>query len=321
MPKKPKKLLIIGQDRLAPSDQNVRIDHLATRPSYVPGAPRSNLKLRQIPLVFLRIVSGYYDLIVLPGFRLDFRRNASAQQKFLRKALGLGAVQRLVGFFIKGRRIVILDKDDDPQIARWLIDLTKPDIYFKANLRYADIDNNRDIKIKHLPYYISDATLEHCSKTKPHKDIDVCCMLSLHSEHRKQAVEFTRRLASDRSLSIYISEKMLAPDLYYGVMQRSKCCISPSGIGWHCYRHIESLACGAIPVVNKPKDDLITNLVDGKHILLYQNYDEFQSRIYKYIHSFDGRPADFYTFVTQNHSFSSIGDLILREFDRCLKGQ
>jgi len=44
---------------------------------------------------------------------------------------------------------------------------------------------------------------------------------------------------------------------------------SPSGFGWECFRHYESAAAGAVPVINLPTIERYQPLIDGQHCLLY----------------------------------------------------
>jgi hypothetical protein len=44
---------------------------------------------------------------------------------------------------------------------------------------------------------------------------------------------------------------------------------SPEGSGWDCFRHQESLMCGAVPVINYPTIYRYRPLVDGVHVFFY----------------------------------------------------
>jgi glycosyltransferase involved in cell wall biosynthesis len=45
--------------------------------------------------------------------------------------------------------------------------------------------------------------------------------------------------------------------------------LSPAGLGWDCYRHVEAALCGSVPLVSAPTIDRYRPFVIGEHCLAY----------------------------------------------------
>jgi hypothetical protein len=73
----------------------------------------------------------------------------------------------------------------------------------------------------------------------------------------------------DRGLRIDIPEGRLPPHEFYRRCAQALLVWSPEGHGWDCFRHYEALACGAVPLINRPTIERYQPLVDGVHALFY----------------------------------------------------
>lgn len=70
-------------------------------------------------------------------------------------------------------------------------------------------------------------------------------------------------------LKIDIATERLSHSDFYRRMSLAWLAWSPSGLGWHCYRHYEAPQCLAVPVINYPTVSRHRPLQDGVHALYY----------------------------------------------------
>jgi len=73
----------------------------------------------------------------------------------------------------------------------------------------------------------------------------------------------------EQGLVIDIPETRLAPREFYQRLAHARLAWSPEGLGWDCFRHYESLACGTVPVINQPLIERHQPLIAGEHAIYY----------------------------------------------------
>jgi hypothetical protein len=80
-----------------------------------------------------------------------------------------------------------------------------------------------------------------------------------------------RELAAlrERGVVIDIPESRLPLRAFYERAARAWLVWSPEGLGWDCFRHYESLACGSVPVINQPSIERHQPLTAGEHAFYY----------------------------------------------------
>lgn len=84
-----------------------------------------------------------------------------------------------------------------------------------------------------------------------------------------------------KELNVYAPKHQLSYEEFTRALAESKMCLSPSGLGWDCYRHYEALFFGAIPVVTRPDILMQTPLVDGENSLHYSPELTISERVLK----------------------------------------
>ena len=60
------------------------------------------------------------------------------------------------------------------------------------------------------------------------------------------------KLKKTSKLKILIPEERLSQEEFYRLCAQSRVTLSPEGGGWDCARHYESIACGSLPLMNRP---------------------------------------------------------------------
>jgi len=81
---------------------------------------------------------------------------------------------------------------------------------------------------------------------------DVFAAVSVRNTIRKRAMEELRKLKETSKLKILIPEGRLSQDEFYRLCAQSRVTLSPEGGGWDCARHYEAIACGSLPLMNRP---------------------------------------------------------------------
>lgn len=74
---------------------------------------------------------------------------------------------------------------------------------------------------------------------------------------------------SQRGIVVDIPQARLPPEEFYRRCARAWLVWSPEGLGWDCFRHYETAACGSVPVINQPTIERHAPLLDGIHAVYY----------------------------------------------------
>jgi len=99
-------------------------------------------------------------------------------------------------------------------------------------------------------------------------DVFFAGMITDNSTVRSDGLWQLQKLAS-MGLKIDIVSERLSQSDFYQRMSQAWLAWSPSGLGWHCYRHYEAPQCLAVPVINYPTVARHRPLQDNIHALYY----------------------------------------------------
>jgi hypothetical protein len=77
------------------------------------------------------------------------------------------------------------------------------------------------------------------------------------------------RTLADKGVRLDIPDAPLPRDAFYRRCAAAHLVWSPEGLGWDCFRHYESLACGSVPLINHPTTLRHQPLLAGEHALYY----------------------------------------------------
>jgi hypothetical protein len=81
---------------------------------------------------------------------------------------------------------------------------------------------------------------------------DVFAAIYVRNTLRKRALAELLKLKATSKLNILIPEGRLSQEEFYRLCAQSRVTLSPEGGGWDCARHYESIACGSLPLMNRP---------------------------------------------------------------------
>ncbi|MCH6255413.1 glycosyltransferase [Puniceicoccaceae bacterium K14] len=303
------KVLLINQEFFPGLDTWFDLDYIATRKSITPGAEESKiLGIRQLFFSFLGLLFGKYNVVILPAFRVDFNFDGSTRQKWIRKLFASGLFNPLLGIVLAKPYVIVVDRDDVSDIQHSLIAQFKAKLYFKANLREQD----KEGIVQPLPYWILESQFDEIVKGNQSKDIDLFFAGKFH-QGRKRAIEKLIQTLNTQDLNIVVLKERVDLKTYYDYLNRSRLVLSPSGIGWHCFRHYESLVAGAIPVIDKSEEEIVSDLKDGQNAIIYQNSDDAAEKITHYFKNGKNGFWDFdesAAYVKREHLDTSISRLL-----------
>ena len=118
-----------------------------------------------------------------------------------------------------------------------------------------------------------------------------------------------------RGLNVVWLREKVPFEKFVEYLKNSKVVLSPEGAGWHCFRHYEALAAGAVPVINRPEDGLYTDIVEGKTAWFYDDVED-AARIVEEVVRDDRSLAmnlqQCMDFAKQHH-YTQMGERIIRE--------
>lgn len=189
-------------------------------------------------------------------------------------------------------RLAVVDREDSPLIERHdLFLLRRATRYFKRELpadrwrlftktghrrlpsprfrrhpaRAAWVDRIRPFSLGLPQRFVDDPRRRQAEKTT---DVFFAGLVDGSSTVRRQGLAEIRRLAAE-GVRVDMPAARLTPDEFWERMSRAWLTWSPEGLGWDCFRHYESLACGSVPVINVPSIERHEPLVDGIHAFHY----------------------------------------------------
>lgn len=189
-------------------------------------------------------------------------------------------------------RLAVIDWEDSPLIERHdLFLLRRATRYFKRELpadrwrlftktvqrrlpssrfrrhpeRAAWIDRIRPVSLGLPRRFVDDPRRRRAEKTA---DVFFAGLVDGSSTVRRQGIAEIRRLAAE-GVRVDAPTERLPPGEFWDRMSRAWLTWSPEGLGWDCFRHYESLACGSVPLINTPSIERYEPLADGVHAFYY----------------------------------------------------
>jgi len=275
-PRRPIRMLHIGQDDLFAGLDGVQRRFVPTGHSITPASPgRKPLSWTSLwQLVAGLRANSHYDVMVLPTLRFDWPYDRSQLKRRLRRvAAGVirqPLLRRRIDRWLRGRAeaVVALDRFDTPEIATPYIQaLPALSAYFKTNLRVGEQDRRiGSCTLQYLPYWI--AADNYPDPGEQSKDIDILFLGAVNSPERDEGL---RVLASmEGAYRIVAPEGRVPFDEYCRLTARAWLTLSPQGYGYNGFRHYEAMLLWSVPVINRPEEPIVHDFVDGQNCLLYE---------------------------------------------------
>ena len=263
-----------------------------------------------------------YDIVFFPALNLGWilAKSSGLKAKLiymileaLRKAPSLLSFFRFVIRTLMGKpRIAFLDRHYFSYPVEGISFLFKDFNYFKTHL--GSVQQPLPFEVQYLPMWISDRLMEHTDgKLGEFEDrlYDASFIGSTQLYSRSVVMEFFN--GYEGNLTNYFSGNKVPYDEYCNLLLDSRFVVSPSGAGWHCFRHYEALAAGSIPIMDYP-EGIQTDLKHGVTGLFYHDAGEIPDLIEKY------RAGDFpkmlsmperRDFVKSRHTPISVGQYLV----------
>jgi hypothetical protein len=282
-----------GQERLFLSDDAVEEIFVPTgrimTPHLIACRTRRSSILKILKVVFF---TGC-DYLFLPGVNLQpnvisdkgVRKLARDCIYKLHKAkLYRYVANILVRLVFRPAKIVVLDKNDYLKKGGYNgLGIEGGDVtIFSFNVPKAELGRER------LQYFISVDHLDaYFTSIQQDRRYAVSFVGSTpeHNPRRHEIIELKDRVESAGIPSFFCLSDYEAPlswSEYLDVCKDSKLCVSPAGEGWHCFRHYETMLCGAVPLINIPEAPLKSDLVDGVNCILYHDKEDLFNKICAY---------------------------------------
>lgn len=101
---------------------------------------------------------------------------------------------------------------------------------------------------------------------------------SSHIPVRKDLIRALGAL-EQRGWRVFAPQTRLSSEEFHTAVSQSRLCLSPSGIGWDCYRHYEVLAFGSVPAMNFRPVRSIALLRHGRECFYFDPQDELVTQI------------------------------------------
>jgi hypothetical protein len=82
-----------------------------------------------------------------------------------------------------------------------------------------------------------------------------------------------------RGWRVFAPQYRLSPEEFRAAVSQARICLSPSGIGWDCYRHYEILAFGSVPAMNFRTIRSIAPLRHGRECFYFDPQDDLLAQL------------------------------------------
>ena len=82
-----------------------------------------------------------------------------------------------------------------------------------------------------------------------------------------------------RGWRVLVPQSPLSYEEFRAAVSQSRICISPSGIGWDCYRHYEVLAFGSLPIMNFRPIRSMAPLRHGRECFYFDPQDHLVTQV------------------------------------------
>lgn len=282
------RVLVIGQDNHFAGMQGVRVDHVVTRKTYTPdaapGNDNRNTHTCSALTACLRLLQNQYQLALLPAIDLTWPHNFSTKQKLQRAILRKIIHFPPAGFLARRLRprsthLAMIDRYDAPTIHEASAVFLNADSYWKVNPSATPAPTFGGKPVQFLPLWVFEPPSGWSTVKWKDRNIDVFCASSINAPARERGLQLLRNLAASHpQLRVCIAEKPLTPDEFHEHMSRSRIVLSTEGVGFHCFRHYQTMLHQAVPLVNH-NDAVRTDLMDQVNCLRYHENQEDFNRV------------------------------------------
>ncbi len=313
-----RRALVVFQDNLLKGVPGVEADFISTGASITPGpgfaGEPAARPLQTILKALGRLSARRYDYVLLPAVNLAWAHDPpgfkSRLRRVIRAALPSGARRGPAG---RKPRIAFIDRYDSTVIYPEVAAALGADIYFKANLGTL-LPGDFPFKVESMPYWVFEQNYPSVSGAK---ETDLFYSASINSPAREYAARELAELAR-RGVSIdHPAERLPFPE-FVARMGRAALTLSPSGMGYHGFRHYEAMLMESVPVLNA--GSVKTDLVDGQTCLLYSNgvEGELAGKVVDALKNREALAAwgkRLRDFALENHSAASAGRYVIERLD------
>lgn len=317
----PIRVLVIGQDNLFAQLPHVQSHHVITRHTYTPDADIPPHTIKPLWTSLLNLLRGHYHLAIFPAVDLNWIDNVHPFQKYARNTLRLLTripLSKPLFKLIRPRHthIAVLDRYDIPTIHHPVANLFNTNSYWKVNLSNPPPPQPKTYQLHHIPMWIFPPKNGWHPIPWKQKNIDVFAAFSLNAPQRNRALQWLHNFAAKHpEYNIIIPDKPLPKDDFQDHLQRSRICLSPDGIGFHCFRHYQTMACGTVPFITR-NPTIQSDIVHLDNCILY---DDNECGFYNALLNALQNPTQLYT-ISQNaqqlfhqrHTPEAVAQLILK---------
>jgi hypothetical protein len=220
---------------------------------------------------------------------------------FVGRSIGW-ALERLVLFAARGSRVclVVLDQTDHSTIHPRDLRLARAsDLYFKRELadnlwhslesilpRGASAGTTSQsplgvslcLKLRPLPLGIDESAIGQPVPSAEKRYDIYYSGTSSHIPVREDLIGILVAL-EQRGWRVFAPQTRLTFEEFRTAVRQSRLCLSPSGIGWDCYRHYEVLAFGSVPAMNFRPVRSIAPLRHGRECFYFDPQDDLITQI------------------------------------------
>ncbi|NNC89253.1 MAG: glycosyltransferase family 1 protein [Akkermansiaceae bacterium] len=343
------KILAINYS-LSGGDLPVEETHISTRrKAFVQRAADDAPAGREsIPGAYLRLLrhalAADFEVMVLLANGHGGMEGKGARLRKVSWLLQSVLTEWLVRIALRSRSkvLVVVDLGDDRTIARrdaWF--LRRCALYFKRELA-ADVMNSLQLvvpwwthiglacftprvqdwarKLRPIPLGIPGPPPDPAGRQKKH-DIFYCGTNRTMHFIRLEVEKVLERLEKDHGVKVCFPKERIPRKEFAEAIADSWISISPSGVGWDCFRHYEVAAGGAALLLSVPTIRWHRPLRDGKHCLYFLDGEDLEERILELLPdkeriaklSAAGREH-----VLRWHTFGAIRKYIFGEIESCL---
>ena len=247
--------------------------------AYGNAEPSGKIGVLRLLSLVRELRSGAFGLVILPAVDIRYGHDRTVGKRLLRRVLALLARNDAVGRVASGwlrldrAAVAIVDYSDDVRVSYETCALVPGfRAYFKREL-YPIRSLHRGEKYERFNRRVHAVTLPLPDETArvaldSEKKTDVFFSGGLHGRIREQGIAELHQLARE-GYAVDLPAGALSYSEYLQRMVASRIVWSPEGFGWDCYRHYEAAYCGAVPLINRPRDARALPFEDGVHCLYY----------------------------------------------------
>lgn len=134
---------------------------------------------------------------------------------------------------------------------------------------------------------------------------------------RLKAEEAIKRL-EEKGLRVAPHDHWLSDEEFKEVVSQTWLCLSPSGIGWDCYRHYEVAVYGSLPVLTPPSITCHKPYTHGENAYFLNPNEDWTERLIGWLQDKDklremtGRA---YQHASTHHTFAALSAYLMREIE------